>query len=268
MRLVTEEEINASDIVLVKIGGSILNKKAKLNHTDFQLREVSVSSHIHKFIIICGGGENANFIRYADERLKLGDDLAHWIAILAMDFNTRTIFKKLNKKHGQYQFAEDFKTLKSHIESEKASSITFFSPFKYLYEKDELPHSWDVTSDSIALYISNKLNLDKVYLIKDVDGIYKKYDEKRPIKIISIKEYKKLKEEDQLATLKLDSDNLKKSSPIDDYILTLIDKYQTSCIILNGAPPNNRIIDYFQSGFLNEDPRFKKSVFTEIKSFK
>ncbi|GAH95686.1 unnamed protein product, partial [marine sediment metagenome] len=34
-----------------------------------------------------------------------------------------------------------------------------------------------VTSDSIAIYFANKLNLNECYLIKDIEGIYSKNNE-------------------------------------------------------------------------------------------
>ena len=41
-----------------------------------------------------------------------------------------------------------------------------------MFLEDPLENSWDVTSDSIALYIAHRLNASKVLLCTDVDGIF------------------------------------------------------------------------------------------------
>jgi aspartokinase-like uncharacterized kinase len=41
-----------------------------------------------------------------------------------------------------------------------------------MFNRDPLPHSWNVTSDSIAGYIAKSIRAEKLILLKDVDGIY------------------------------------------------------------------------------------------------
>ena len=43
-------------------------------------------------------------------------------------------------------------------------------PYRCLRENDPLPHSWDVTSDTIAAWVADSLGLD-LLLLKSVDGI-------------------------------------------------------------------------------------------------
>ena len=40
-----------------------------------------------------------------------------------------------------------------------------------MLSEDPLENSWDVTSDSIAVYIADRLQV-KVLLVTDVDGVY------------------------------------------------------------------------------------------------
>ena len=46
-----------------------------------------------------------------------------------------------------------------------------FLPYCSMRQRDPLPHSWDVTSDSIAAWIADYLALD-LLLLKSVDGIF------------------------------------------------------------------------------------------------
>ena len=41
-----------------------------------------------------------------------------------------------------------------------------------MFLEDPLEKSWDVTSDSIAAYIANLLQAQKLLLVTDVDGIF------------------------------------------------------------------------------------------------
>ena len=221
-----------------KIGGKILENSENLECTISQLKKLYEDNTLQKIIIIPGGGSYANFIRSVDKKLVLGDDLAHWAAIFSMNYNG----KDLNRKFPDFECIDDLEKI------QRAKRIfCIFLPYNYLKKKDELPHSWDVTSDSIAIYIANKLNLNECYLIKDIEGIYSKNNE--VIKEISTIQYKNFKKDGKLAKIGLNQDNLKKSKPIDSYLLTLIDKYKISCILLNGTSTiqNSRIFNYFKN---------------------
>jgi len=231
-----------------KIGGKILENNKNLEFTISQLKKLYEDNTLQKIIIIPGGGSYANFIRNIDKKLILGDDLAHWTAIFSMDYNG----KDLNRKFPDFECIDDFEII------QRAKRIfCIFLPYNYLKKKDELPHSWDVTSDSIAIYIANKLNLNECYLVKDIEGIHNNNNE--VIKEISTIQYRELKKSGRLAEIGLNQDNLKKSKPIDPYLLTLIDKYKISCILLNGTLQNSRIINYFKNIEL------ENQVYTKIK---
>jgi aspartokinase-like uncharacterized kinase len=45
-------------------------------------------------------------------------------------------------------------------------------PYRVLRERDPLPHTWDVTSDTIAAWVASELGLD-LLILKSVDGITK-----------------------------------------------------------------------------------------------
>jgi len=253
-----------------KIGGKILENSKNLEFTISQLKKLYEDNTLQKIIIIPGGGSYANFIRNIDKKLILGDDLAHWTAIFSMDYNG----KDLNRKFPDFECIDDFEIiqrakrifciflpynyLKKKDELPHSWDVTsIFLPYNYLKKKDELPHSWDVTSDSIAIYIANKLNLNECYLVKDIEGIHNNNNE--VIKEISTIQYRELKKSGRLAEIGLNQDNLKKSKPIDPYLLTLIDKYKISCILLNGTLQNSRIINYFKNIEL------ENQVYTKIK---
>lgn len=50
-------------------------------------------------------------------------------------------------------------------------TITVFLPYRCLILTDVLPHTWDVTSDTIAARVAGTLHLD-LLLLKSIDGIF------------------------------------------------------------------------------------------------
>ncbi|MHA1150073.1 MAG: amino acid kinase family protein [Promethearchaeota archaeon] len=237
--------------ILVKIGGKILESPANLNITISEFRNLISLQLVNNIIIIPGGGSLANFIRIADKTLKLGEDLSHWLAILAMHYNAKRYFIR----YSDIKYIENYNELKS-VMSNKSGKILVFGLYNYLRNEDSLPHNWNVTSDSIAYFIAERLNLKDVYLIKDIDGIFL-VNQEVPIEEVSIKELKSLIKRGKLNEFKSSSHPLKKSTPIDSYVLNLIAKYGLNCIILNGTV-SKRISNFFIPN--------KKKMYTLIKS--
>ena len=232
---------------LFKIGGKILENSNNIKSTFSQLTQLYEEQILQKIIVIPGGGSFANFVRSLDEALQIGDDLAHWIAIYSMNYNGIMLHKK-------YPDLERIEKLKTFQDAKQMFCI--FLPYSFFREDDTLPHNWDVTSDSIALYVANKLKLSRCFLIKNVDGIFNK--DKELIKFLSTFKYSELKRSNQLENIIENDSNIKKSKPIDSHLLKLIEKYKTPCYIINGGPNNQRIVEFFNSDILNEKKTYTK----------
>ncbi|MBY8980432.1 MAG: hypothetical protein KGD72_08585 [Candidatus Lokiarchaeota archaeon] len=233
-----------------KIGGKILENFKDIKSTISQLTQLFEDKILQKIIVIPGGGSFANFVRSLDDVLQIGDDLAHWIAIYSMNYNGIM----LHRKYPDFEIIEKLK-----IFQEAKQKFCIFLPYRFLREDDILPHNWDVTSDSIALYIATKLKLSQCFLIKNIDGIFN--IDKELIKSISTFKYNELKSSNQLDNIIEEDSNIKKSKPLDSHLLKLIEKYKTPCYILNGKPNNQRIIEFFNSDIPDE-----KKIYTKIDS--
>src|SRR5262245_31046411 len=48
----------------------------------------------------------------------------------------------------------------------QARQVPVLAPFQWMREADPLPHSWDVTSDSIAAWIAGELAARRLVLVK------------------------------------------------------------------------------------------------------
>lgn len=53
-----------------------------------------------------------------------------------------------------------------------AGRLPVLLPFELVWGRDELPHTWAVTSDSIAVWVAAAWGAQRVVLLKDVDGIH------------------------------------------------------------------------------------------------
>jgi len=148
---------------IFKIGGKILDNSKNLINTIAQLTQLFEDNIIKRIILIPGGGMIANFVRKIYREFQLNNNLAHWIAIYSMDYNGLG----LKQKFPHLKLYKDYKELQK-----ESNFISLFLPYTYLKNNDELPHTWDVTSDSITLYLAIKFGLNKCFLIKDIDGIY------------------------------------------------------------------------------------------------
>jgi 5-(aminomethyl)-3-furanmethanol phosphate kinase len=138
-----KETSQQNNALIVKIGGSLYE------HVP-DLAAVLTSSHRPLFIIP-GGGRFADAVRESG----LPDDEAHWKAIAAMD------------TFGSYLASFGFDTTDQLSIPEKT---TVFLPTKSMSDYDPLPHTWDVTSDTIAAWVAGRLGLD-LLVLKSVDGI-------------------------------------------------------------------------------------------------
>ncbi|MHA1231883.1 MAG: amino acid kinase family protein [Candidatus Helarchaeota archaeon] len=184
------------------------------------------------FVIIPGGGVFADYVREIDKLFSLTNYHSHYMAILSMDLlgyliysqtpNSKLFFNISDLKHDENLDQE----IKNNIEILKnISTIPIILPFKFLLEKDPLPHSWDITSDSIAYYMGIYLKVDKIILVKDVDGLYN-VDPNLDKNAIFI---------DKITAI--DLAKFSEKTCVDKCLSKLIQKYKKPCYLVNGEFP-------------------------------
>jgi hypothetical protein len=130
--------------IVVKIGGSLNNRIP-------DLVPVLLASDRPLFIVP-GGGIFADAVR----KSLVDDDSAHWMAIASMD---------------QYGWFIASQGIMATDLLQVPDRPVVFLPYCCMRKHDPLPHSWDVTSDSIAAWVADRLGLD-LLLLKSVDGIW------------------------------------------------------------------------------------------------
>jgi len=130
--------------LIVKVGGSLFPRIPDL---------VPVLTKSERpLLLIPGGGPFADTIRRCD----VDNDSAHWMAVAAME---------------QFGWFIASRGIPSTTGVVIPRETTVLLPYRYFTQNDVLPHTWDVTSDTIAAWIAGNLHLD-LLLLKSVDGIF------------------------------------------------------------------------------------------------
>jgi aspartokinase-like uncharacterized kinase len=142
--------------VVVKVGGALL---AHGDHFAAALDTIDAAAGDRRLLVVPGGGPFADAVRDVDRRLHLADETAHWMAVLAMDQYAHLIVDRL--AHGV--LVADRDAIGAALD---AGHVPVLTPFAWLRHVDPLPHSWDVTSDSIAAWVAGELGARRLVLIK------------------------------------------------------------------------------------------------------
>ena len=104
--------------------------------------------------------------------------------------------------------------------------LPVFLPSNFLFSKDPLENSWDVTSDSIAVYIAGQLHASRVVLVTDVNGVYtcdpKKFSDAKLIRKLSANDLLKMN----------------KRTSVDKFLPKLLLQLQIECFVVNGLYPD------------------------------
>jgi 5-(aminomethyl)-3-furanmethanol phosphate kinase len=153
---VTRDRSRQAPDWVIKVGGSLGARPARLR----RLMEILAgAARRHWLVVVPGGGSFADAVRRADRRFALGDSPAHWMAILAMD------------QYGYLlaRLAPGAALVRSRREL-LPGRLNVLAPSAWLLRADPLPHSWDVTSDSIAAWIAGILGARRLMLVKHEDG--------------------------------------------------------------------------------------------------
>ena len=211
---------------VVKIGGSLFPNYA----IELAKRLENTGS-----LIILGGGEFANLIRKYDSEIHFTEKTNHWRAIDCMDIIAKLVDDKVDSTKLAFSIDEA-----NEISNEGLTPIFVVSEF--LKREDPFECSWDVTSDSIAAYVSHLLNAN-LLIVTNVNGIYTQEPKEPGSTFIS----------------KIDAKTLLtfQESSIDVMLPSLLLRYGTDCYVVNGKYPervlsliddniNNYNFDYTQ----------------------
>ena len=146
----------AATLSVIKIGGGIAGIPGALERV---CAAVCAAACEHRILVVPGGGTFAEAVRQFDQSFGLSPHAAHWMAILAMDQYAHVLAHRMP---GALLIEEPG----SVLESSKPGRVTVLAPSRWMRSADVLPHSWEVSSDSIAAFVAGALDAARLILIK------------------------------------------------------------------------------------------------------
>ena len=139
---------------VVKIGGSLLGSPELERWL-----EIFAKFSDGNIVIVPGGGVFANAVREAQKLSKISDACAHRLAVLAMD-QFGLLLANMNPL---------IATARTEMEIDERTwqhrGIVWL-PSTMVLADDSIPQSWDVTSDSLAAWLAEKLGAQHLVLVK------------------------------------------------------------------------------------------------------
>jgi len=145
---------------VIKIGGALLHEPGALDTVG---RAVVTAARARRLLVVPGGGPFADAVRAVDRGVGLADDAAHWMAILGMEQYAHLLARRIDGA----RLVECAQEMRAALD---AAQLPVLAPYRWLRAADPLPHSWDVTSDSIAAWVAGEVEARTLVLIKPVAG--------------------------------------------------------------------------------------------------
>jgi aspartokinase-like uncharacterized kinase len=145
---------------VVKVGGAIIRDAGILADV---LASVTTLAGRRPILVVPGGGEFADQVRSAQQRIAFSDDAAHWMALLAMDQAAELLADRL--PHARV--VDDGAGANAAL---AVGLCPVLAPSRWMRAADVLPHSWDVTSDSVAAFVAGAIDAVELVLVKRRDG--------------------------------------------------------------------------------------------------
>lgn len=146
---------------VVKIGGSLLSS--------IQLRgwlEALACYGTGNVTVVPGGGAFADQVRSAQQKWGYDDAAAHHMALLAME----QFGVMMTAMRPELSVARSFDEIQSTID---AGRVPVWLPTEMVLADRQLPANWDLTSDSLAVWLAQALGACRLLLVKSrgLEGI-------------------------------------------------------------------------------------------------
>lgn len=142
-------------MIVIKLGGS-------LSRTDALVDCLSAAEKNYQgraVVIVPGGGAFADQVRLAQQHWRFDDTTAHHMALLAMQ-QMALLFKGLKP---DFVIAANVEAIQNQLGRKRT---VIWSPDIIELDNAGIPASWDITSDSLAAWLTKTLSATELVLIK------------------------------------------------------------------------------------------------------
>jgi aspartokinase-like uncharacterized kinase len=158
--------VGESSPLVVKIGGGLL-RSGGLDALGRACAEVTELAAGRPVLVVPGGGPFADAVRAVDAQVALPDDVAHALALGAMDQLGELLAPLLPGSE----------PLARLVAPRRLGLLTAARAFA---DRPEVPRSWAVTSDSLAVLAAAAVGGEEAVLLKPVAGILARWPSDDP----------------------------------------------------------------------------------------
>jgi 5-(aminomethyl)-3-furanmethanol phosphate kinase len=141
---------------VVKLGGSYAYSRALKGWID------AVAACAGRVVVVPGGGPFAETVRAAQPKMGFDGRAAHEMALLAME----QYGCALASLGAGLRLAASAAAIRDVL---LAGGVPVWSPTRMLREANDVPWSWDVTSDSLAAWLAGRIGAKRVLLVKHLE---------------------------------------------------------------------------------------------------
>lgn len=152
--------------VVVKVGGGLLRAEG-LEGLRRGCADATEMARRRPVLIVPGGGPFADVVRAVDGQVGLADDVAHALALRAMDQLGVLLAALLPDAE-----------LLTELVATRALAIVRAAPA--FAGRPEVPESWTVTSDSLAVLAAAAIGAQEAVLLKPVAGVLARWPSDGP----------------------------------------------------------------------------------------
>ena len=151
---------------MVKIGGGLLREHG-LNGLRAACADTAALAAGRPVLIVPGGGPFADAVRAVDERVDLSDDVAHRLALHAMD-QLGLLLREL------------LPSARLHRELTAPDGPAVLAVAPAFEGRPGVPRSWALTSDSLAVLAAGAIGAQQAVLLKPVAGVLARWPSDGP----------------------------------------------------------------------------------------
>jgi 5-(aminomethyl)-3-furanmethanol phosphate kinase len=141
---------------VVKLGGSYAFSSTLKSWIN------AVAACAGRVVGVPGGGPFAEAVRVAQPKMGFDDRAAHEMALLAME----QYGCALASLGAGWRLAASAATIRDVL---REGGVPVWSPTPMLRDANDVPWSWDVTSDSLAAWLAGRIGAKRVLLVKQVE---------------------------------------------------------------------------------------------------
>jgi 5-(aminomethyl)-3-furanmethanol phosphate kinase len=165
--------------LVVKIGGGLLRTDGLQGLRRACAEALELATH-RPVLVVPGGGPFADAVRAVDAQVRLADDIAHTLALHAMD----QLGVLLRPLLGDAELLSD-------LTAPRALALLRAAPA--FADLRGVPESWEVTSDSLAVLAAAAIGADDVVLLKSVAGVLPRWpSDDAPLPVLTAAELRAL----------------------------------------------------------------------------